>query len=88
MDKLKATITPKNSLKATIIPRKVLRARITIAKYISAPTYSGPYEVIPKPVDQILNTSNKLLVDNINVKSIPYSEVTNPQGGKTVTIGG
>ena len=52
------------------------------------PTYDGEYIVTPKPFEeQVLATKNKSLVDDVTVLEIPYSEVTNPEGGKTVNIG-
>ena len=52
------------------------------------PTYDGEYEVRPKPfLDQVLETKNKSMLDNVTVFEIPYSEVENPGGGKTVNIG-
>ena len=54
---------------------------------LSHKKYSGPYEVFPRKVDQLLNTSDKLLTDDIKVDAIRYSEVSNPEGGVTVNIG-
>lgn len=51
------------------------------------PYYTGAYEVTPKTYGQILSTKNKSMAENVRVFSIPYFEVSNPQGGKTVTIG-
>lgn len=50
------------------------------------PTYDGEYEVTPKISEQELETKNKSMTDNVKVLSIPFSEVTNPEGGKTVNI--
>ena len=51
------------------------------------PTYDGEYVVTPKAfVEQTLETKNKSLVEDVTVLEIPYSEVTNPEGGKTVNI--
>lgn len=51
------------------------------------PTYDGEYEVTPKAhLEQILETKNKSMVRDVTVHEIPYSEVTNPEGGKTVNI--
>lgn len=50
------------------------------------PWYDGPYRAIPKPTEQVLATKNKSMRDNVTVEEIPYSEVTNPSGGKTVNI--
>ena len=50
--------------------------------------YPGPYNVTPKSYDQTLNTKNLLMINDTTVKEIPYFEVSNTQGGFTVTIGG
>lgn len=52
----------------------------------SSEIYDGPYEIKPKHNEQILNTKDKTLKDDLTVEEIPYSEVTNPQGGTTVYI--
>ena len=50
--------------------------------------YIGQYEIIPLPlVEQILNTKNKILENNIVIQPIPYHQVDNDAGGRTITIG-
>ena len=50
--------------------------------------YTGQYEIIPLPLmQQILQTTNKVLTDDITIAPIPYAVVSNTAGGKTVTIG-
>lgn len=50
--------------------------------------YQGEYEVTPKVYDQqILETANKLLTDNVTVHKVPYSETSNKAEGTTVYIG-
>lgn len=51
------------------------------------PYYDGPYQVTPRKVEQVLDTKNKSMRDDIVVDPITYLEVSNPQGGKTATIG-
>ena len=51
------------------------------------PSFDGPYEVTPRFHEQTLKTKNKLMTDDVTVEVIPAHEVTNPQGGLTVTIG-
>jgi DNA/RNA endonuclease YhcR with UshA esterase domain len=54
----------------------------------TAPIYDGDYEVTPRiNVEQILQTDGKLMQDDVTVHEITISDVSNPQGGKTVTIG-
>lgn len=49
--------------------------------------YEGPYEVTPMVSEQTLETDEKVMDENVVVFAIPYSEVSNPSGGKTATIG-
>lgn len=50
--------------------------------------YVGSYEVIPLPVmEQILQTANKVLTDDIVIAPIPYATVSNLAGGYTAIIG-
>ena len=52
------------------------------------PTYEGEYIITPRPYrEQVLDTKNKSLVQDVTVLEIPYSEVTNPEGGVTANIG-
>lgn len=54
----------------------------------SYPVYTGPLEITPRPYEDIpLNTSQKVLMNNIIVKEIPYYETSNLKG-KTFIIGG
>ena len=54
----------------------------------SFPVYPGPYLVEPIFEDIILNTAQHILNQDVTVKEIYVGRVTNPSGGKTVTIGG
>lgn len=50
--------------------------------------YDGPYDIMPSiDFDQILETANKIVGENITIAQIPYAETTNTAGGYTVTIG-
>ena len=50
--------------------------------------YVGQYEVIPLPlVEQILQTTNKVLTEDVVVAPIPYATVSNLAGGYTAIIG-
>lgn len=48
--------------------------------------YDGAYEVTPSKDEEILETKNKKLINDITVHAVPYSEVSNISGGYTVTI--
>ena len=49
--------------------------------------YSGNYEVTPSTQKQQLPTAQAIMEQDLFVKEIPYSEVSNNEGGKTVNIG-
>lgn len=48
--------------------------------------YEGAYEVTPSIEEQILQTAEKVMKDDLKIKEIPYAEVSNPAGGTTVII--
>lgn len=53
------------------------------------PQYDGDYTVTPSTENEItLETAQKLMRADVKVQKIPYAEVSNDKGGKTVTIGG
>ena len=58
----------------------------TVTKYIGGDAYIGDYEVIPTLEAQMLPTKDKVLTDNITVKSIPVFSTSNNSGGNTVYI--
>ena len=49
--------------------------------------YEGSYEIDPLKRQQIFPTKDKIMTDDIKVLGIYYHEVTNTNGGKTITIG-
>lgn len=56
------------------------------AVLVGAAPYAGPYDVTPKIELQTLETKDKLMADDVTVKSIPYFEMDNNKG-TTVFIG-
>lgn len=55
---------------------------------VTGGTYIGSYEVEPAFVEQILNTKNKIMVDDVDIHPIQLESVSNESGGNTVYIGG
>lgn len=58
----------------------------SLTKAVGYIDYTGEYEVIPKVEQQILNTKDRHMVDDVTVKAIPYFDVGNNAGGSTVYI--
>lgn len=52
-----------------------------------AEEYSGEYEVTPSADAQTLQTKNRLMADDVEIKPIPYYDVSN-EFGRTIYIGG
>lgn len=68
------------------------QVRFTSDQYIKIRTgdydaYTGPYEVTPRLYQQELETSQKLMNDDVTVYEIPITRTSNPQDGLTVLIG-
>lgn len=51
------------------------------------PQYQGPYKVTPSTEPQVLYTAKQVMDKNVHVESIPFYDVSNNAGGKTVYIG-
>ena len=49
--------------------------------------YEGPYDVIPRVYQQILETKDKVMNDDVTVEIIPLTKTLNHSNGYTVTIG-
>lgn len=50
--------------------------------------YTGEYTVTPDVAPVVLPTRDKLMVEDVTIHKIPLWEIGNPQGGKTILIGG
>ena len=55
---------------------------------VTANPYTGATSVTPTPFVQTLSTKDKKVSKDITILAIPYEEVSNEQGGYTITIGG
>lgn len=84
---IKGSIASKKSLKGSITTKEKISGFVNVGGMIQQESYDGSYEVIPTIGQQILQTKNKTMVNDLTIKSIPYSEVTNTSNGITVTIG-
>lgn len=52
------------------------------------PVYTGATEVTPNFDEQILQTQNKTMLNDVTVHAIPVDQAINASSGYTVTIGG
>lgn len=58
-----------------------------ITTYVGGEEYSGEYVMTPKVREQIMQTKDKVMTDDVTIKSIPFFDVSNNSGGTTVYIG-
>lgn len=52
-----------------------------------AEIYTGSYEVTPQFHEQILETAHKVMRNDVKIKNIPITTVSNTSGGRTLIIG-
>lgn len=75
---------PELELEAEAAPELEIDSRIVMA---GGAEYGGDYAVTPQLTQMVLPTQGFLMRDDLTVREIPVSRVTNPQDGLTVIIG-
>lgn len=58
-----------------------------VTEYVGGAPYEGDYTVTPAVNAQTLPTKEKVMLDDLSIKAIPYFETSNNSGGNTVYIG-
>lgn len=84
MDKLYGSVIKKQNISGSIFLKQTIKGVIGLPYSLNR--YAGKYEVIPTIEGEKLETANKMLLDDVTIHPIPYQDVDNPQGGRTVTI--
>ena len=49
--------------------------------------YDGNYDVTPRVYQQVLETKDKLMLDDVTIEIIPLAKTINLSNGYTITIG-
>lgn len=49
--------------------------------------YTGDYNVVPKIYQQVLETKDKVMTEDVTIEIIPLAKTINLSNGYTVTIG-
>ena len=85
---LSGTISNGGKITGNLAPVKptVISGEVS-SDILAAHKYDGPYEFIPRKVEQTFPTADKLLTNDVTIDAINYSEINNPAGGKTINIG-
>lgn len=72
---------------AVLAQKGRLQAVVAIPLAAQIDAYEGDYEVTPRIDSQTLETAGKRMKDNVQIKAIPFFDVSNNSGGSTVYIG-
>lgn len=84
-------INPVESIIGVLNPKGVIKGTVCISKQIVMPdgqeVYEGQYDITPKVTEQIMQTANKYMIDDVTIRKIPVYKVSNTSGGTTVYIG-
>lgn len=57
-----------------------------VTEYVGGEKYEGSYDITPKVEAQTLPTKEKVLLDDMRIRAIPFFSVSNTSGGSTVYI--
>ena len=60
----------------------IVEGKVTIGG--GGETYEGEYVITPHTYEQVFETKNKTMKDDLTVLEIPYDETTNPYGTTVV----
>ena len=75
------------SIGGKVTPSGSVSGSVQNAKTKPYPAYEGEYIIEPSFEKQVLDTTKKSLYEDITINEIRQTEVTNPSGGLTITIG-
>lgn len=87
MNKVGGRITTVGSLNGDMTAKGKMSGRVKSAETKPYPPYEGEYIIEPTFEKQVLDTTKKSLYEDITINEIRQTEVTNPSGGLTITIG-
>lgn len=76
-----------NSLTGSVVPRGSVGGTIGMAKTKPLPWYEGEYVITPTFEEQVLETKQRSMSDNVTVEKITTLEVDNEAGGVTYIFG-
>lgn len=82
-------IIPQSAIEVEIINTQIVDVEIEsdMVPVGDYEEYEGDYLVVPKFENQTLETKDKVMGFNVEIKPIPVEKVANTSGGNTVIIG-
>ena len=85
---INGVVSTDGSIKGMVSADGFIRGRVNYRLCHDPISYIGEYEVDPDFVGVMLDTSDKMMLDDVTVHPIEVETVSNPAGGNTVFIGG
>lgn len=86
MSSLVGTLSAKQGMTGTLSPVGVLSGSLTIGGRATYERYDGEYEVIPSTEEQVLETANKRMTQNVVIKPIPNNYGLITWDGSSLTV--
>lgn len=84
---IQVRVAQQSAVSVRIAGAAPVRVDVTGTAVVSAPEYSGPYDITPLFTAQILPTAKKLMQKDVTIRKIPQYEVSNDSSGYTLIIG-
>ena len=84
---IQVRVAQQSAVSVRIAGAKPVRVDVTGTAVVSAPEYSGPYDITPLFTAQVLPTAKKLMQKDVTIRKIPQYEVSNDSSGYTLIIG-
>ena len=87
MNKVGGRIAAVGSLNGDMTAKGKMSGTLNYAKNKPLPYYEGEYVITPKFTEQVLETKQKSMSDDVTVEKITTLEVDNEAGGVTYIFG-
>ena len=84
---IQVRVAQQSAVSVRIAGAAPVRVDVTGTAVVSAPEYSGPYDITPLFTAQVLPTAKKLMQKDVTIRKIPQYEVSNDSNGYTLIIG-
>lgn len=84
---IQVRVAQQSAVSVRIAGAASVRVDVTGTAVVSAPEYSGSYDITPLFTAQVLPTAKKLMQKDVTIRKIPQYEVSNDSNGYTLIIG-
>ena len=78
---IQVRVAQQSAVSVRIAGAAPVRVDVTGTAVVSAPEYSGPYDITPLFTAQVLLTAKKLMQKDVTIRKIPQYEVSNSTNG-------